>query len=31
MSAAGLDGFDKTLNTTNIWPDEITAAAAAAR
>lgn len=24
MSATGLDVFDKTLNTTNIWLDEIT-------
>ena len=26
MSATGLDVFDKTLQTTNIWLDEITAA-----
>ena len=26
MSATGLDVFDKTLQTTNIWLDEIVAA-----
>lgn len=25
MSATGLDVFDKTLQTTNIWLDEVTA------
>jgi uncharacterized protein (DUF2267 family) len=25
MSATGLDVFDKTLQTTNVWLDEITA------